>query len=105
LCRRWRRAALAFARRLRSLPAGLRVAALPTGPSLTGATEWASRRIIMAIPTSSATAATSASTRSVLLELEDSEEAELDVTVRTGTEVVGLVAAGAVTFGVLFAVP
>jgi hypothetical protein len=41
----------------------------------------------------------------VLLELDDSEEAVLEVTVRTGTEVVGFVAAGAATLGALVAVP
>lgn len=75
------------------------MAALPTGPSLTGATLWASRRIMKAIPISSATAATRASSSSVVLfELEDDSAATGlgtvvvagAVTVRTGTDVVGL---------------
>ena len=89
---------MAFARRLRSFPAGLRVAALPTGPSLTGATLCASRRIMNAIPTSSATAAASVRIRSVSLFEEDSVDVEADVTVRTGTEVVGLVVLGTAPF-------
>jgi hypothetical protein len=57
-----------------------------------------------AIPTSSATAATSASISSVLLLLElDSEAADFEVTVRTGTDGVDSVApAGALPFWALF---
>jgi hypothetical protein len=52
-----------------------------------------------AIPTSSATAAASVRSRRVSLFDEDSEDVAGDVTVRTGTDVVGFAAPGAVLVG------
>jgi hypothetical protein len=78
---RWRRAAFAFARRLRIIAAGSRPdrPAPVTSASLTGATRRASRRIINAIPAISPPAAISPNSSTVLeLELELEVEASVE---------------------------